>query len=623
MNYFEYLETNKKIKLNPEQKKAVSFNQGNALVLSTAGSGKTTVIVARTGRLIYEKISKKKILTITFSKMAAEDMKSRFSLVFDDSFRSKTYFSTIHSFLYKIILDYFRKKNIKFTLLDSNFKIIGQILKEQYSREYFSTVNDDEIENIVSKISFIKNMMISYDDIDTYGFDVKNLKDICLKYDEFKRKNLLMDFDDILHYGYKLLSKVSYYKDKLINEYDFIQIDEMQDTSKIQHAIIRQISSNNLFMVGDDDQSIYSFRGSFPEYMLNFNNIYKDGKVFYLSNNYRSDGNIVKISKRFIENNTTRYKKPIEAIKECKNEVKIIKATSRAVQCKYIIREIKETTGKSIGILYRNNISSLIIANSLYENNISFYIKDNKTKFFKSFVLYDVLSFINLAINSKDRDAFSRIYYKSYTYFNKNMCNFVLNYDNDKLSVFSILKRCPNLQYYMLDRIENFEYDIRKLEKLPPKDIIKFIKRDLEYLGYLEKLDDDGRNNLSSTLIILEILDEIAGYCRDIQEFKDKINSLQGILTESSKNRNSAITLSSIHSSKGLEYDIVYLIDNIDGEFPPDRRKESVEEYLKSLEEERRIFYVGLTRAKEKLNIIAPYVPSVFVDELTKKKKAK
>lgn len=619
MNYFEYLEKTKGINLNPEQRQAVSFNRGNALVLSTAGSGKTTVIVSRAGRLIYENLCKNKILTITFSKMAAEDMKNRFSRVFDEEFLIKTDFSTIHSFSYKIIRDYLRKTNKKLELIPSNYKIVEQILKEQYSKEYISIVNEEEVENVLSKITYAKNMMLNSNELEASNIGIKNFKEIFTKYDEYKKQNNLMDFDDILHYGYNLLSKYSYYNDWMKSEYDFIQIDEMQDTSKIQHAIIKAISNNNLFMVGDDDQSIYSFRGSFPEYMLNFSQIYKDGKVFYLSNNYRSDANIVKTAKKLVENNKFRYKKPIIAKHEAKNEVHIVKAKDRALQAKYIVNDIKNYTDKKIGILYRNNISSLMIANALNENSYDFQIKDDKTKFFKSFVLYDVLAFIKLSFNIRDRESFSKIYYKSYTYFNKSMCNFVLKYKDESLSVFEILKRIPNLEYYMYDRIDSFKHDVLRISKLKPKDIIEFIKKDLEYLTYLEKLDDDGRNSLNSTLLILEILDEIARYCKTIEEFINKIYYLQELLSKSSKNKSANITLSSIHSSKGLEYDIVYMIDNIDKEFPMERRNESIEEYMKILEEERRVFYVGLTRAKERLNVISPIRPSIFIEEMINK----
>lgn len=621
MDYFNFLEKDKGIKLNDEQKKAVNFNFGNALVLSTAGSGKTTVIVTRTGRLIYDNVCKNKILTITFSKMAADDMKKRFSSVFEGRFRMKADFSTIHSFLYKIVRDYYRRNNMSVTLVNNSYIIIDSILKDIYQKEYYSTVNEEEVENIVSKISYVSNMMIGINSLDEYNFGIKYFKEIIEKYRYYKKSNNLLDFDDILLYGYRLLKKVSFYRDTIKKKYDFIQVDEMQDTSKIQHAILSLISNNNLFMVGDDDQSIYSFRGSFPEYMLKFKEVYKDGQVFYLSKNYRSDGNIVKAAKRFIETNETRYKKSIENIKDCKSEVKVINAPNRVIQCKYIIKQIKDNNYKNIGILYRNNISSLIIANALYENNFNFFIKDDKTKFFKSFVLNDVISFIKLSLNNYDRESFSKIYYKSYTYFNKNMCNYVLNYNEDNVNVFEILKRCPNLKYYMYDRINNFKSDINFLKALSPEETIKYIKNDLEYVNYLQKLNDDGRCNLSSSMLILDILQEISSYCNTIDEFFKKIDDLKNILSECSSNFGADITLSSIHSSKGLEYDVVFMVDNIKGEFPPDRRNESIEEYMKIIEEERRIFYVGITRAKKELNVVVPDEPSIFVNELTGNKK--
>ena len=618
-NFYEYLEEEKNIVLNPEQKAAVSFDYGSALVLSTAGSGKTTVIVSRTGRLLYEGLCKNKILTITFSKMAAEDMKARYDRVFKGEFGMKVDFSTIHSFLYKIVLDYFKRTNRTIKIVDNSYKIVEDILKRIYSKEYYSTVNEEEVENIIGKIGYVKNMMISYDKIDSIGGNIKNFKEILLAYDEYKQKNGMMDFDDMLIYGYKLLQKYDYYVEKVKSTYDFIQIDEMQDTSKIQHAIIKLIQNNNLFMVGDDDQSIYSFRGSFPQYMLNFKKIYPEGKVFYLSNNYRSDGHIVSIARHVIENNKERYKKSINPIQNKGSEVRIIKVPNRAVQNKFILDDIKNYGEKTVGVLYRYNISSLMVASMLKDNNIDFYIKDDRTKFFKSPVLYDVIAFLKLSLNPADREAFSRIYYKSYTYFSKKMCTYVLNHPSKDANIFSILKGYSGLEYYMLERIDNFKYDIGTIPTLKPKNIINFIKNDLEYYEYLLKLDEDGRNSLSSTTLILEILNEVAQACATVEEFIAKIDNIKNVLAEAAQNKGARITLSSIHSSKGLEYDIVYLIDNIDKEFPQAQRKESNEEYAVFLEEERRIFYVGLTRAKQQLCVLAPNKPSIFVNEIINK----
>lgn len=616
MEYFEWLKYINGVELNEQQRQATSFDRGNALVLSTAGSGKTTVTIARVGKLLYEQRCNRKILTITFSKMAATDMKSRFITYFGDKYRAHAEFSTIHAFSYKVVREFFKKKGISFEILKNNYQALGDILKSHYSKSYFSYVSDEEIENLSSAIGFVNNMMINPQDFKNYGIEIKDFDLIFEKYRLYKSQNKLIDFDDMLLYAYKIILGSNNYRENIINTYQYIQIDEMQDTSKIQLEIIKLISNNNLFMVGDDDQSIYSFRGSNPDFMLGFQNIYKDGKIFYLDNNFRSDKNIVEGAKNFIEKNKNRYIKEICTNNPRENEINIKRVNNRAEQSKLIINELSNCGDSTVGILYRYNMSAMILANSLYENNINFYIKEDKTKFFSNPVLHDILAFLNLSIDSKNRDAFSRIYYKSYTYFTKNMCRIVMESPRNDLSVFDILDNCKNFDYYVYERIGQFRKDINYLNKLKPNDAIRFIKMDLEYNSYLERMQDEGRTNMSNSLHVLEILEEIGSYCNNIKEFIIKINSLQDVIKNASENKNSKITLTTIHSAKGLEYDNVYMIDNIDGEFPSDRKNMAQVEYEKLLEEERRVFYVGMTRAKKELNIIIPGVPSLFVNEL-------
>jgi len=619
MNYFEYLKNLNGVELNEQQKRAALFDYGNALVLSTAGSGKTTVIIARTGRLLYENKCSNKILTITFSKMAATDMKNRFQKYFKEQYRNNVEFSTIHSFSYKIVRDFFRKKGIKFEILKNNYQILGEILKSQYSQSYFNYVSDEEVEALSSAIGFVKNMMIDPKDYKDYGIEIKEFDKLFEKYSIYKSQNKLIDFDDMLVYSYKILLKSENYRDSIKNTYQYVQIDEMQDTSKIQHEIIKLISNNNLFMVGDDDQAIYSFRGSYPDFMLEFNNIYKDGKIFYLDNNYRSDGNIVESAKSFIEKNKKRFKKSIRTDNPKQKTINVMKVSNRKEQSKLVIIEVSKCINEksgNVGILYRYNMSAMILANSLYENGIDFYIKEDKTKFFSSFVLNDIVAFLNLALNPKDRESFARIYYKSYTYFTKGMCQMVLNSPSDDLSVFDILDNCSDFEYYVYDRIKQFKTDINYLNKLKPNEAIRFIKMVLEYMGYLERMQEEGRNNLSNSLHILEIIEEIGSYCNNIKEFINKIYSLQDVIKNASENKDARVTLSTVHGAKGLEYDYVYMLDNLEGEFPSDMKGMNREAYEKVLEEERRIFYVGMTRAKEILSIIVPGVPSLFINEL-------
>lgn len=616
MEYFEWLKYINGVELNEQQRRAASFDRGNALVLSTAGSGKTTVTITRTGKLLYEKRCSKKILTITFSKMAAADMKSRFTIYFGDKYRAQAEFSTIHAFSYKIVREFFKKKAISFDILKNNYQALGDILKSHYSQSYYSYVSDEEIENLSSAIGFVNNMMINPQQYKDYGIEIKDFDIIFEKYRLYKSQNKLIDFDDMLLYAYKILSGSNNYRENIINTYQYIQIDEMQDTSNIQLEIIKLISNDNLFMVGDDDQAIYSFRGSNPDFMLKFQNIYKDGKLFYLDYNFRSDKNIVEVAKNFIEKNKDRYIKEICTNNPKENEINIKRVNNRAEQSKLIINELSNCKDITVGILYRYNMSAMILVNSLYENNINFYIKEDKTKFFSNPVLYDILAFLNLAIDSKNRDAFSKIYYKSYTYFTKGMCQMVIESTRTDLSVFDILDNCKGFDYYVYDRIKQFRRDINYLNKLKPNDAIKFIKIDLEYNSYLERMQDEGRTNITNSLHVLEILEEIGSYCSNINEFINKINSLQDVIKNASENKNAKITLTTIHSAKGLEYDSVYMIDNIDGEFPSDRKNMKQVEYEKLLEEERRVFYVGMTRAKKELNIIIPGIPSLFINEL-------
>ncbi len=602
MDYFDWLKGTNGVELNMQQRRAASFDKGNALVLSTAGSGKTTVTIARVGRLLYEKKSSRKILTITFSKMAANDMKSRFVSYFGDNFKAHAEFSG--------------KKGIEFEILKNNYQALGDILKKHYSKSYFNYVSDEEIENLSSAIGYISNMMINPADYKEYGIEIKDFDVIFEKYRSYKSQHKLIDFDDMLIYAHKILSGSVSLRKNILNTYEYVQIDEMQDTSNIQLEIIKLITHDNLFMVGDDDQAIYSFRGSNPDFMLNFQNIYKDGSIFYLDNNFRSDKNIVEGAKNFIEKNENRYVKEISTDNEKVNEINIKRVNNRSEQSKLIIGELNNRMDCTVGILYRYNMSAMIFANSLYENNISFYIKEDKTKFFSNPVLYDILSFLYLALDPKNREAFSRIYYKSYTYFTKNMCKMVIESERTDLNVFDILDNCSNFEYYVYDKIKQFRNDINYLNKLNPDDAIRYIKTELEYKNYLDRMHDEGRTNITNSLHVLEILEEIGSYCSNISEFINKVNNLQDVIKNSSENKNAKITLSTIHSAKGLEYDYVYLIDNIDGEFPGDMRNMKKIEYEKMLEEERRVFYVGMTRAKKELNIIIPGVSSLFVNEL-------
>ena len=607
MKFETYLKNNTDFNINKEQLKAINHKEGSGLVLATAGSGKTTVIISRVGKLIFED-DNAKILTITFSKMAALEMEKRFINTFGLKYLENAKFSTIHSFAYRLVIKYFRRKGMRVELLKDKFRIINEIVKDVYNKERYQNTNKEEIENISNKISYFKNMLYDPKEYKTYNINIRKFDEIFEKYEKYKRKNNLIDFDDILIYAYKILRNSKVQRDRLKNKYTYIQVDEVQDTSKIQHYIIKMISRDNIFMVGDDDQSIYSFRGSYPEFLLNFQDDFPQGKIYYLSKNYRSDKNIVKASSKFIKRNKVRYDKKIISNKKDKNTINILKIDNKKESIEYI--KDKLLREESTGILYRYNISAILPANLLLKENIDFYIKDSVNNFFNNNILKDIIAFFRLSRDGNDKESFKRIYYKCNSYFNKNMVQFIANGEgsvNQRLDMyFDTNKRLE-------DNIGRFKENMLELSKLEIKEGIEFLLTEMDYLDYLYRLEDNGIIRYSNAKVILDILKELGIGIKSIQEFEGKLAELKNRL-DLSNNRDANVILSSIHSAKGLEYDSVFIIDNNHGEFPSENREEL--DFEKTLEEERRIFYVGMTRARNNLHILSSAKESLFFNEL-------
>jgi len=607
MDYQNYLKNSLNINLNEEQIEAVKHKKGTGLVLATAGSGKTTVIISRIGKLLKE-MDKVNILTITFSKMAAQEMEKRFFEKFGFEYNTKAKFSTIHSFAYKLVIKYFRNKGLNVDLIKNKYRIINQIVKEVYNKERYQNTNKEEIENISSKISYFKNMLQDPKKYKEYDVKIRKFDDIFEKYESYKKKNNYIDFDDLLIYSYKILKTNKTQRNLIKNKYDYIQIDEVQDTSKIQHYIINLISKNNLFMVGDDDQSIYSFRGSYPEFLLNFKEEFPTGKIYYLGNNYRSDGNIVEAASKVIKYNKNRYDKNIKFSKNKIEKIKLKKMDSYREEMNYILENIKED--ESIGILYRYNISSLMPANLLLKESVDFYIKDSVENFFNNNILKDIKSFFRLSRDGRDKESFQRIYYKCNTYFTKEIASYVVNGSGN---IYSRLDMYHNSDRRLSSNISRFKENMIELSRLGIKEGIEFILYELSYIDYLYRLEDNGIIKFSNAKNIIEILKELGRDINKVEELEMKLKELDRKIKKSSKNKNSNITLTTIHSAKGLEYDRVFLIDNNHGEFPQENFNDT--DFERNLEEERRIFYVGMTRARNNLHIITSGRESLFYNE--------
>jgi DNA helicase-2/ATP-dependent DNA helicase PcrA len=454
--------------------------------------------------------------------------------------------------------------------------------------------------------------------------DIDSFKDIYIGYESYKRNNNLLDFDDMLTISLAILKNNRYLLEKYRDKYNFIQVDEGQDTSLVQMEIIKLLAypKNNILIVADDDQSIYGFRGAYPQGLLNFNRQYENGKIFFMEQNYRSSKNIVSVCNNFIKSNNIRYEKNIFTDNSHVEPINIIKVNSIDEQYRYIIEDIKGKDLSQCCILYRNNISAIGIIETLEKNNISFYMRDKKIRFFNHWVIKDILSFMMFAEDTSQMSLYENFYYKIRGYISKNHINYAKTLDSS-ISVFDRIMKYPGNNSFYLRTISELKLDFKKISNLKPEDAILYIEHSLEYDEYLRENSIKfgyTYDNLSTMLFYLKM---IAKSCDNLRELIGRLNYIQNLCMNSQNNRDT-ITLSTIHSAKGLEFDRVYIIDLIDGDFPG---ISSIEAYDKGdislLEEERRLFYVGMSRAKTHLSLITMntvnekrHKPSRFLIEL-------
>ncbi len=595
--------------LSKEQIKAINHITGPALVLAVPGAGKTTVLIHRTVNLILNHdTSPERILSITFSKASAKDMKRRFNDLFPDVSSIPISFSTIHSFCFNLIREYAYVNRIKYTLIEGNKTKVNKysLIKQIYLETNGEHVTEEKLESLLNYIGYIKNMMIPVEDfIKEEKPNIDNFRSIFITYEKYKRDNNYIDFDDMLSLTFEILSTNKYILDKYSRKYDYIQVDEGQDTSKVQLEIIKLLAYpvNNLFIVADDDQSIYGFRGAYPKGLLNFNKIFPEGKMFFMEENYRSSKNIVSVCNRFIKMNTLRYNKSISTENSFIEPINIVKVNSILEQYKYIINDLKDKQMIDCAILYRNNLSSIGLIDYLEKNNIPFYMRDIKTRFFNHWLIHDIINFMEFAKDTSKMSTYEKFYYKKKGFISKKQINYAKTLDY-RLSVFDRITDFPGIPGYYKSTLRQLKLDFRKLSKMRPEKAIDFIEYNLEYERYLKENSmkfGHTYDGLKTTLYYLKLIAQDTG---NLDELISRLKHLENLCLNS-RNLKDGITLSTVHSAKGLEFDRVYIIDLVDGSFPT---SSSIEQFNKGkydpLEEERRLFYVGMSRAKNHLSLI-------------------
>lgn len=614
------------MKFTSQQVDAIKHFEGPALILAVPGSGKTTVLLNRILNLIKNhNIDSSEIISITFSKSQGIDMEKRF-LAQNPEFRGKITFKTIHAFCYEIVRNYMKLKNIKKTLIEGNneFNRI-LILKRVYYQKNYKKLSDEEINDFFSIYDYTKNKMYDFEGYLRKNHFISN-RSLMLKlynlYDEIKIQNNFMDFNDLLILANEYISTDKKLLKALKNRYKFFQIDEGQDTSTLQFEIIRKIvfPENNVFIVADDDQSIYSFRGASPENLLNFKDIYPNSKIFFMDKNFRSTKNIIKISNKIIQGNKIRYEKYSKHTTEENSQIMLFKVKNSTIQARELVKRISGINpNETIGVLYRNNISSLYVAEMLKNNDIDFFVKENKFDFYSNRILNDVKNILLFSKDTTDLEVFKRIYFKLNAYIKKDFIT-KLEYKPYNQCVLESLLDLDELNDFYLNKFTSLRNDFKRLKRMKMEDKIDCIIYELGYGDYLDNFNDFSNLNYN---LIFDLIKYLFKDLKTFDEFIEKLDSLKELLKNASSSK-SNISISTIHSAKGLEYDNVFIIDLIDGEFPQKSILNSFDEKL--LEEERRLFYVAMTRARKRLFLYTikernnlPVEPSIFYNELKNK----
>lgn len=610
---YDRLKAEFNISLTKQQKDIIETMGVPLCVIASPGSGKTLVYVVRIANLILNHdVKPENILALTFSRASARDMEDRFLKLFGEIIDSHVHFSTIHSFALQIVSDYEKKKGFYFTIIEGEEAPISKIkiLKDIYLKINEENITEEKVEELTNTIGFVKNMMLEPSDekeINKYQFQIDNFISIYKEYEEYKKQNNYIDYDDMLVKALKILREepdiLHYYRSK----YTHILLDEGQDTSKVQYEIIKLLAKplNNIFLVGDDDQSIYQFRAAFPEELLNFNKNYPNAKVMFMEENFRSSKDIVELSSQFIQNNKIRYAKKAFTNNPEHKPVAIVRLKDDNEQVQYLIRQLKNIDNLSeTAILYRNNISAIRLVECFDREGIPFYIRDAKKSFFSHWAIQDIFAFLDLAYDDTNMEALKRIYNKG-LYISNKMLDYISK-GNNSVSVFDRLIDYPYFKHsFQKDDMIRLKWDFKTLAQKSPKQAIVFIEEDLGYKKYLQNTKEAGVSyeNAKNIMTNLKI---IAEGCNTIANFKNRLTYLEQIMEQSRFNKGqNAVVLSTIHSSKGLEWDNVFLIDLINGQFPT---QSSIDDYYKGdpreLESERRLFYVGMTRARKVLELI-------------------
>ncbi len=582
------------------QKKAICHIGGPCMVVAGPGSGKTTVITNRIQYLVESAgINPSDILVISFTRAAAFEMESRFKKLTGGN-EYPVRFGTFHSVFYWIIKTAYKLNNTCVIAEEDKRKIIEKLMADMK----LSYDNRDEITaSIISQISFVKCDMLDIDNYYSKDMPEEEFRHLYRKFDDEMKRAGKIDFDDMMVMCYELLVNRRDILEKCRNMFKYIMVDEFQDSNRIQYEIFKMLAepSDNVFVVGDDDQSVYGFRGARPEIMQRFTEDFKNTKIVYLGENYRCDRLITKASDRVIKSNKKRFKKELFSFSKQNGRVNIQVVKDLAEENNVLIKAIKDNYAVGIpyenqAVIYRTNVQPRRLVYKLNQFNIPYTISDSLPNIFEHFVVKNVLDYMKIAMGDFSRSIFLRIMNKPSRYISRDMLiEDPVDYDK--------LRWRLRDKDYAVDNIDRFMADIRLIKKMRPYPALNFIRKGVGYDDYIKEYSEYRQLDAGE---FYDILDEFASMITDMTSYGELFEFIEEysmlLMKQQEKNKiKKGVNLVTMHSSKGLEYDTVYIIDAVEGITPYKKAKSPAE-----LEEERRMFYVAMTRARHELNIYIP-----------------
>lgn len=607
--------------LNHAQTEAVAHNKGPCMVLAGPGSGKTLTIAKRIEYLIMKhKVRPEEILVITFTKYAAWEMKNRTRSICGPSSYAVT-FGTFHGIYYGILKWAYRLNQSNLLSDEEKYRILREILPGiDWDQEPEADEEKDYLQELAIEIGNVKNNCMDIEEYEPVKYTTEKFRKLYRTYEETKKKYRKIDFEDMLIQCRDLFMKRPDILKKWQEKFQYILVDEFQDVNQAQYDVVRMLAApqDNLFVVGDDDQSVYGFRGAKPGIMKEFMKDYPKARQILLGVNYRSSGYIVKGALRVIGNNKIRFEKKIEAFRKPDETVHVQEVKDPVQEAEYVLERIREYREKGVSytemaVLYRTNVDARAMSELMTEYQIPFVMKEHLNNIYEHFIALDMISYLRLSQGEYDRKYFLQIANRPNRYLTReSMKTGNVSYES--------LRRYYRDKDWMVDRIDQLEWDMKMICDKTPYAAIQYIRK---RMGYDEFLKEYAAYRKISSEDLFAVLEEIwqnsKGY-GTIKEWFEHIESYGKMLKEQNKKNGEkeGVNLMTMHAAKGLEFDTVFVIEANEGSCP--YKKATADE---EIEEERRLFYVAMTRAKRKL--VISYVkekngkdllPSRFVSEL-------